>query len=363
MTTTLFPLKIYGSNISYFTGKLEMYLRVKGMPYELIAMKAPGDRYRVKRATGSDQMPAVTLADGRWMTDTTPIMAWLEAQQPSPALFPSDPEQRFFSLLLEDYADEWLWRPAMHYRWYSAEGAMFASRHLATELMAGIPLPGALKRFALRRRQRGGYTRGDGVRAGNRLQVEAVYHDNLAWLLAVLQERPYLMGNSPSLVDVAFMGPMFRHFSLDPVPAEIMRQKAPAVFEWIARLWNAGPAALQGDWVAGVPDDWSPWLDDIGRVYLPYLCENALAVARGKRRFSPTVAGVTYPRARASAYRVWCLLQLRGQFEALPAGPAERVRRRLEHHGCWEPLWRVDAPACDVNRDVTPPFGTDTKML
>ena len=25
--------------------------------------------------------------------------------------------QRFVALLVEDYADEWLWRPAMHYRW------------------------------------------------------------------------------------------------------------------------------------------------------------------------------------------------------------------------------------------------------
>lgn len=363
MTSALFPLKLYGSDISYFTGKLEMYLRAKGIPYEFTPMGGPQEWSRVKRATGADQMPAVTLADGRWITDTTPIMAWLEEQVPSPPLYPTDPGQRFFSLLLEDYADEWLWRPAMHYRWYSSEGAMFASRHLAQELLPGVPLPGWLKRFYLRRRQRGGYTEGDGVSRDNRKQVEAAYHDNLAWLTAVLQERPYLLGNSPSLVDIAFMGPMFRHFSLDPVPAEIMRRNAPAVFEWIARLWNCGPNGLHGDWLTGVPDDWSPWLDEIGRVYLPYLCENALAAAQGRQRFSPSIAGVRYPRARVSAYRVWCLLQLREQFNALPPDAAERVRQRLDHHGCWEPLWRIEPLDSDVNRDVTPPFGTSAKML
>jgi glutathione S-transferase len=363
MSEALFPLKLYGSDISYFTGKLEMYLRAKGISYEFIAMNGMTEYPRIRRATGADQMPAATLADGRWMTDTTPIMAWLEEQVPSPPLYPADPEQRFFSLLLEDYADEWLWRPAMHYRWYSSEGAMFASRHLANELMAGIPLPGWAKRFYLRRRQRGGFTEGDGVSRDNRREVEAVYHDNLAWLSAVLQERPYLMGNSPSLVDIAFMGPMFRHFSLDPVPAEIMRQKAPAVLEWVARLWNSGPAGLKADWVSGVPDDWSPWLDDIGRVYLPYLCENALAAARRKKRFSPRIAGVTYPRARVSDYRVWCLLQLREHFEGLPNEYAERVKQRLQHHDCWEPLWRIEPLDCSVNSDVTPPFGTNAKVL
>jgi hypothetical protein len=274
-----------------------------------------------------------------------------------------DPEQRFFSLLLEDYADEWLWRPAMHFRWHSSEGAMWASRHLAEELLAGLPLPGWLKRLLLRRRQRGGYTVGDGIRWHNRRHVEAIYHDNLARLSAVLRIRPYLLGNSPSLADIAFMGPMFRHFSLDPVPGEIMRQKAPAVWEWISRLWNCGPGALRGDWVAGVPNDWSPWLDDIGRCYLPYLCDNAQAVARGLRRFSPRVGEASYPRARTSAYRVWCLQQLRGHYRALPQAAARQVRARLEHHGCWEPLWRIEPLEVTVNRNCTPPFGTNAKML
>jgi glutathione S-transferase len=363
MPTPLFPLKLYGSNISYFTGKMEMYLRAKGIPYEFITLTGWGEMPRVKKATGAAQMPAVRLADGRWMTDTTPMIAWLEQQAPAPPLLPENPEQQFFSLLLEDYADEWLWRPAMHFRWYGDEGAMQLSRHIASEIMVGIPLPGWLKRLYFRRRQRGSYTAGDGINENNRLQVEAVYHDNLAWLTAILTQRPYLLGNSPSLVDIAFMGPMFRHFSQDPEPAEIMRQQAPAVWEWVARLWNCGPRALRGDWVTGVPDDWSPWLDDIGRAYLPYLCDNAVAVQSGKKHFSPTVGSVTYNNARVSVYRVWCLEQLRTHYRALPPDSAERVQQRLRQHDCWEPLWRTNPLESSVNHNTNPPFGTDTKML
>ncbi|NQX90272.1 MAG: glutathione S-transferase, partial [Halioglobus sp.] len=194
----LFPLKLYGSNISYFTGKLEMYLRVKGIAYHFVPMNGMTEYPRIKRVTGADQMPAVGLADGRWLTDTTPIMAWLEEKTPSPPLYPFDAEQRFFSLLLEDYADEWLWRPAMHYRWDSDEGAMFASRHLAMEILDGMPLPGWLKRFYLRQRQRRSFTLGDGVNRDNRADVEAIYHDNLTWLSIALKNRPFLLGNSPS---------------------------------------------------------------------------------------------------------------------------------------------------------------------
>ena len=32
------PITVYGSSISYFTGKLENYFRIKGIPYQLRAL-------------------------------------------------------------------------------------------------------------------------------------------------------------------------------------------------------------------------------------------------------------------------------------------------------------------------------------
>jgi len=313
--------------------------------------------------TGVTQMPAVKLGDGRWMTDSSAIIAWFEQHYPTPAITPADPIARFFSLLLEDYADEWLWRPAMHYRWYNDEGAMHLSRHIVNELAADVPLPGFLKRWFIRQRQRRGFTAGDGVDENNRLQVEAIYHDNLATLEAILQQRPFLLGQQPSLADIAFMGPMFRHFSQDPVPAEIMRLTAPAVVEWVARLWNYKPAHTTDGWLTGVPEDWNYWLEDIGKHYLPYLNANAEAVAAGNKHFDTSAAGVSYRGARSSRYRVWCLEQLRAHFQALASDEQSVVRKRLEDHGCWQALWQVENLASTVNRDVVPPFGSNAKMI
>tara|TARA_R110000823_G_scaffold305166_3_gene427112 strand:+ start:40874 stop:41965 length:1092 start_codon:yes stop_codon:yes gene_type:complete len=363
MHGTISPLTVYGSTLSYFTGKLEVYLRAKNIAYTLEPMHGRRIMPIVRRATGTSQMPAVQLADGRWLSDTTPIIAWLEQQQPLPPVIPQEPVLRFFCLLLEDYADEWLWRPAMHFRWYYTGSALLQSRHLADELTAGVPVPPPLKRWYLRRRQRGTYTVGDGVTEANHRQVEAIYLNNLAWLDAALQQRAYLLGNSPSLADIAFAGPFLRHFSQDPVPAEIMKQRAPAVFEWVARLWNCRPESVTADWLHEIPEDWSPWLRDIGAVYLPYLCANAEAVAAGRSRFSPTVGGVTYRKARTSRYRMWCLEQLRYHFEALPESARSSVRDVLDRHGAWEPLWRVGDVESGVNRTLTPPFGSSHKMV
>ena len=79
------PLRVYGSAISYFTGKLEGYLRYKAIPYRRIAMTTRHFNRTVPWMTGAAQMPAVELPDGRWMTDTTPMLAWLESQWPEPA--------------------------------------------------------------------------------------------------------------------------------------------------------------------------------------------------------------------------------------------------------------------------------------
>ncbi len=360
---SIFPITVYGSSISYFTGKLENYFRIKGIPYQLQALTARHHAGLVKERTGSTQMPALELADGRWMSDSTPIIQWFETEYPAPVVTPVDPLQRFFSLLLEDYADEWLWRPAMHYRWYYDEGARFASCHLVNELAPDVPLPAFFKRWLITRRQRGGYTTGDGITPDQVPGVEAIYRRTLAQLEAIFRKRPFLLGDKPSLADIGFSGPIFRHFGLDPIPAEIMRQQAPAVFEWAARLWNTSLEDCPGTLLQGVPGDWGPILDEIGGQYLPYLCANIDAVAAGQKRFDAEIGGVRYRAARWSKYRVWCLQQLRGHFKALAPADQDTAQALLEQHGCWEPLWRHTDLPIEAGLCSQLPFHVDAKMI
>ena len=136
-------MHIYGSKISYYTGKLESYLRYRDIPYDF--SPTVGSEKKLLAGAGTVQMPVVQLDDGRWMTDSTPMIAWLESEQNAPSVYPEDPALRFVALLLEDYADEWLWRPAMHYRWDYAEGAKLQARVLADEDEGDIRIPKFLK--------------------------------------------------------------------------------------------------------------------------------------------------------------------------------------------------------------------------
>ena len=100
--------KRYGSKLSYFTGKFEGYLRFKEIPYEFIAMDHKLFNKTIPKHTVASQMPAVQLADGRWLTDSTPMIQWFETQATESSIMPTDPTLAFLCYLFEDYADEWL---------------------------------------------------------------------------------------------------------------------------------------------------------------------------------------------------------------------------------------------------------------
>ena len=129
--------ELHGLKLSYFTGKLEAWMRARGLPFRFVEMDLDGFR-ACARATGVAQMPALRSPDGEWLTDTTAILRRLEAEAPGPALQPEAPLAAFLSLFLEDAFDEWLWRPALYYRWAFADDARLMSRRIAATLMRDL---------------------------------------------------------------------------------------------------------------------------------------------------------------------------------------------------------------------------------
>jgi glutathione S-transferase len=333
--------KLYYLDVSYYSGKLQAYLRFKELPVDEDYISW----WRLQRialaATGVVEVPMLIRPDGVWLRDTTSIIEHLEREYPQSSVLPDDPYQRFVCRLIEDYADEWMWRPALHYRWsYAVDNTSNARRFVAE--FFGMP-PG-LRRLGARyiaARQYRTYVVGDGVSAETRDHVEGIYLATLDQLQAVFERRPYLFGDSPSLADYGFFASMYRHFSIDPTPARIMRDRTPAVFEWVARLWNARASRTPARWTAP-PGELSEGLEDIlvaiGRSYLPSLYANAASLARGERRHSFTIEGVTYRDIPTQRFRAWCRERLQQHYEELPDEVKTPVRETLVRTGCWESL-------------------------
>ena len=250
----------------------------------------------------------------------------------------------------------------MHYRWYYEEGARFASGHLAREVTGGLHLPLFLKRFMLRRRQRDGYTSGDGIGPEAVPGVEADVANLLASLERIFENRPFLLGDYPTLADIGFSGPFFRHFALDPIPLQLLRHTAPHTLEWVMRLWNCTPSSVEGSLVNNVPEDIRTLLRHMAKGYLPYLNANVDAIRNGRTRFTATVDGVTYQGARSSQYRVWCLDELRKHYRYSVKNGATDLERLLKETEMWEPLWAEENLPLLKDQESQLPFWADSKM-
>ncbi|ROH86508.1 glutathione S-transferase family protein [Stagnimonas aquatica] len=331
--------RVYLSDVSYFSGKLEGALRAKRIAYERVRITPDILLREVLPNTGWMKVPALRRDDGLWLCDSTPLLRWLDAENPQRALIPDDPYRAFLSALIEDYCDEWQWRPAMFWRWAWPDNARYLGARLGAELSAGTPHPAWAMGLYFRKRQQRIYLRGDGVRASNFEAIAALYPRALGWLENLLEHRRYLLGDRPSLVDIAWFGPMFRHYAQDPRPAALMAATAPRVWAWVTRLWNSGAE----DWSETALDDfsdaaWTPIFNDLGRAYLPYLQDNAAALAAGARHFDGHYGGIDYPRLPAIRYRARCLATLRQSYALLAPGTRARVDARLQGLGISECL-------------------------
>lgn len=348
---------VYVMDVSYFSGKFEAYLRYKEIPYRRVTVHH-NLLYEVYRHTGTMKVPAVRLDDGRWLKDTTPMIRWFEQQHPHPPVIPADPLLRFLANLIEDYADEWLWRPAMWWRWMPRNSSYTLGNRIAREVLEGFPGPARLKAAYFIWRQRRTWLWGDGMTRLNQAQIRDMYPQQLTALQDILQRQPYLLGSHPSIADFGYFASMFRHFGNDPDPAELMRKTAPAVYEWVARLWNCKASRLPAtaEWTQPEGAGWEFIWRDICGVYLPYLHQNALAFRDDRKRFDFECADFRLPGTKTTDYRVWCRQDLQHQFSALAPEVRQRAQDFLQAYGGLDALTRDGEIDSGLDEELSLPF-------
>ena len=116
-------------------------------------------------------------------------------------------------------------------------------------------------------------------------------------------------------------------------------------------------------YIEELPADLNPLLEEIGRIYLPYLCKNIEAVRSGKKYFEFKSGVLNIRKARFSQYRVWCLKELRDRFHSLSKDEQSCVEKMLRKFNCWEPLWMHKELPLEVKQEERLPFWADRKMI
>ncbi|MGB8329716.1 MAG: glutathione S-transferase family protein [Polyangiales bacterium] len=339
------PITAYVADMSYFSGKMEAYLRYKEIPFERRVVDSKMMRDEILPATGLMKVPVLRLANGDWLKDTTPMIEWLESQYPEPPVIPSDPVLRFMSKLVEDYADEWCWRAALYWRWQPVESRRLLMRRIGREVLGDLPAPNWLAGWYYGRRQIATYLKGDGLSSETEPHIRQQYLDLLDAMSKLLDDQPYLLGSRPTLVDIGLFGPMFRHYAQDPTPSRVMEERAPAVYAWVGRLWNERACRLDRD--LSLSDfshaGWEYFLREIAQTYWPFLRGNAQAWTRGETRFDHEAHDVTYRGLKVLRYRVYCLEVLQTEYGRLGEHERRAVDQLLAPFGALEPIEGLDS--------------------
>lgn len=224
------PHVLYGLPHSLYTGPARAYLRKSGVAFVERSAREPEFRQQVMPAIGRSIIPVLATPEGRIVQDSVDIIDHFEAAGTALSAYPGSPRHLFLAHLFQLFGSQGLLRSAMHYRWsyYEAQGA-FLDHAFGVSGAEDDPSRGAMRKMQ-------SYLPGLGVRPDTIPLIEQGYHDLLAALEAHLAVHPYLLGGRPSIGDYGLFGPLFAHLGRDPVPADIMKRRAPATFRWIERL-------------------------------------------------------------------------------------------------------------------------------
>lgn len=313
--------------LSYFSAKIRPLLRYKRIAVTEIDPDVGAYMSTIIPRTGVAFIPVLTTDRDETLQDTPRIIERIEELVPEPAVIPSDPVARTVAEIIQDFADEALILPAMHFRWNFPEQREWIlrdwTRHMGdaaakmTERMSGsLPFLGITDK--------------------TREAVDAWYDRLLALLDAHLSEHRFMLGDRLTLADLGMIGPFYPHLGRDPVPAERMRNRAPRVAAWVGDVNDAATPASDV-FKPVVADTLLPFLKEIADVFLPMqnvpskLVADALAdrpdgsdVERVLGMAATPILGLSEQRM-VNTYSVWRRERTAARYRSLSAEERERV--------------------------------------
>lgn len=331
-------LRIVGMPGSPYSRKLRAVLRYRRIPHAWLHQGSLEARGLPQPRVGLLPQLIVRGPDGTLeaLVDSTPLIRRLEESYAGRAVIPPDPVMAFVDALLEDYADEWLTKPMFHYRWaYAADVARAAailprwarSDHPEKESVALGQL------FAKRQMDRLGVVGSNDTTAP---VIEESYRRLLRLLDAHLTGSRFIMGARPGASDFGVFGQLTQLAGFDPTPAAIALRLAPRVLAWVDVVEDlSGLEPSDADWRSrgDVPDTLRALLEEVGRVYVPFLLANAEALDRSADRVECTIDGRAWVQ-QPFPYQGKCLRWLREGHAALAAADRRVVDGLLQGTGC-----------------------------
>ena len=195
-------LELYQFELSQYSEKVRLILDYKGLPYRKIQVIPGIGQVELFQMTGQRKVPV--LKDGNQIVaDSTEIAKYLDRKYPERPLIPTDPKQRGLCLLIEEWADESIGIKSRKVLF----GALSQDQNLRKSLLPNTTpdivrslvevVPTDLLKVL-------GFGVGYGPDAVK--SATADLKQDLEALCLLLSDSPYLVGDQPTLADLAVAG-------------------------------------------------------------------------------------------------------------------------------------------------------------
>lgn len=195
-------LELYQFELSQYSEKVRLILDFKGLDYRKVEV-APGvGQLELLRLSGQTKVPV--LKDGDTIiTDSTEIALYLDRKYPENPLLPHDPVQRGQCLLMEEWADESIGLKGR----VALVGALNQNPSFRASILPK-ETPGLFKNLVSAVPSAMLDLLGTGIGFGGDAVKEAMrgLRQDLEALTLILQHQPYLIGDRPTLADLAVAG-------------------------------------------------------------------------------------------------------------------------------------------------------------
>ena len=242
-------LELYQFELSQYSEKVRLILDYKGLAYRKIEVTPGIGQIDLFRITGQRKVPV--LKDGnRIIADSTEIAKYLDRQYPERPLMPTEPKQRGLCLLIEEWADESIGAKSRKVLF----NALSQDQNLRKSLLP-VATPDIVKSLVEVVPSDVLKVLGLGVGYGPDAvkSAETDLKQDLEALCLLLSDSPYLLGEEPTLADLAVAG-------------------LSILLKFPSGPYLNLPAALRGKGVRGIADNvvYEPFFAWRDRLYTQY---------------------------------------------------------------------------------------------
>ena len=337
--------QLVGSEMSFFTRKLEAQLRFQQIPWRYL-FKTEERKAELEAKAGTHFIPLLITPDKWLIHDTIAIGPMLSNRFRERAVVPETPLQRACCFILEDAFNHWLGRVCVHSRWCYPDNVAWVGPRLGANMMLDRSIDEPFSQEDLEQlapigpMMYEGFGKNvcevNGVGPDQSSAVQADFMNMLEALAIHFADNRFLLGDRPCLADFALAGASKAHFVTDPEPESWLGEHRAMLYQYTERFFGDWPDGL-ATWPANdqVPDTLSVVLDYLQGSYYQSASAN-IAAGLADEKYYEYDYGFGITRARTQKRLNLARLHVRDELLRLNADTNSDIQALFDGRGILE---------------------------